>query len=99
MKYFIQGYENLNKDRKILQSLCEVTKSDVRTQTSKNALFRMHKNFKNEIFYTRLRKFKQSQKKFSNLYVRLRKFKQRQKRLKKHFIQKRTKILKIKCFM
>ena len=43
----------------------------------------MHKNFKNEIFYTRLRKFKQSQKKFSNLYVRLRKFKQRQKRLKK----------------
>ena len=29
----------------------------------------------------------------------LRKFKQRQKRLKKHFIQKRMKILKIKCFM
>ena len=32
-------------------------------------------------------------------YVRLRKVKQRQKQLKKHFIQKRMKILKIKCFM
>ena len=26
MKYFIEGYENLNKDRKILQSLYKVTK-------------------------------------------------------------------------
>ena len=50
---------------KQLKCLCEVTKSDVRTQTSKNALFRMDKNFKNEIFYTRLRKFKQRQKNFT----------------------------------
>ena len=37
-KIFMRGYENLNKVRKILKSLCEVTKnlkSDARTQTIK----------------------------------------------------------------
>ena len=35
-KIFMRGYENLNKVRKILKSLCEVTKnlkSDARTET------------------------------------------------------------------
>ena len=67
----------------------------------KNIFFRMHKNFKNEIFYTRLRKFKQRQKNFKifmrgyenlnkfrkmeNLYARLRKFKQGKQQFKINF--------------
>ena len=54
MKCFIQGYENLNKDRKIENFMRGYENLNKVRNDLKNTLFRTHENFKNQMFYVRL---------------------------------------------
>ena len=55
MKYFMQGYESLNKDRKFFQIFMRGYENLNKDRNDLKKLYsETHENFKNQMFYVRL---------------------------------------------